>query len=582
MKSEKTSASDKSASDPQKKTGLYTILLGPVSAITIISLVSNLLMLTGPLFMLQVYDRVLASQSLPTLVVLMILVCLLYGFFSFLEAVRTRMAARVANVVDEQISGPLFSAAIKLKTIPGAANTPSPIRDGEILRQFLGGGGPIALLDLPWIPIYLAIVFALHPMLGWLATSGALIIVALMIVNEFTSKRPSQKVSEQQAEQQRLADDAVLNAETAIAMGMQDNLLKRWLRQSQVLKSSQRVTGDRAAFFSSTTKGLRFLLQSSVLALGAYLVIQGQMTGGLMIAASVITSRALAPVEQAVAHWRSLLAAREAVGRIKKTLAVFKDIKRSTQLPLPSADFAAHQVSIGPVGAKKPLLSGVHFALAAGDGVGVLGASGAGKSTLARALIGVWPTMSGEIRIDSALFEHYQTEQIGQIVGYMPQRVELFNGTISQNISRFEEGAKSEAIIEAANAANVHALISSFPDGYDTEIGAQGELLSAGQRQRIGLARALFGNPFLVVLDEPNSNLDAEGDAALSMAIESARARGAIVIVIAHRPSAIASVDKLIYLQEKRQALFGPKDEVLEKITNHKVKGIRTVKAAVA
>lgn len=582
MKRDEPSAVENSSSKPKKKNGLYSILIGPISAITIISLVSNLLMLTGPLFMLQVYDRVLASQSLPTLVVLMILVCLLYGFFAFLEAVRTRMAARTANVVDEEIAGQLFSAAIKLKTIPGAAKAPSPIRDAEILRQFLGGGGPIALLDLPWIPIYLTIVFALHPMLGWLATAGALLIVTLMVINELTSKRPSQHVSEQQAEQQRLADDAVVNAETAIAMGMQDNLLRRWLLQSQTLKSTQKVTGDRAAFFSSTTKGLRFLLQSSVLALGAYLVIQGEMTGGLMIAASVITSRALAPVEQAVAHWRSLLTAREAVGRIRKTLAVFKEAKRSTQLPLPSISFSAHQVSIGPVGSRKPLLNGVHFELAAGDGVGVLGASGAGKSTLARALIGVWPTMSGEIRIDSALFDHYQTEQIGQIVGYMPQRVELFNGTIAQNISRFADNANSKAIIEAANAANVHELISSFPEGYDTEIGAQGELLSAGQRQRIGLARALFGNPFLVVLDEPNSNLDAEGDAALSKAIHNARERGSIVIVIAHRPSAIAAVDKLIYLQEKRQALFGPKEEVLEKITNHKVTGIRTVKAAVA
>lgn len=579
-------------SNPSTPKDLKTVLASPIGMVVIISMMSNLLMLVGPLFMLQVYDRVLASRSVPTLIVLLGLVCVLYGFFAFLDAMRTRMAARIANVVDRKIAGTLFSAAIKLRTIPGATATQNPIRDGEILHQFLGGGGPLNLLDLPWIPIYLTIVFALHPQLGWLATGGAAVIILLMIANELMARTPSEQVGKEQAEQYRQSEDAVLNAETVVAMGMVENLADRWRVQSDARKAVQGTAGDRAAFFSSTTKALRFLLQSGVLALGAYLVIQGQMSGGLMIAASVITSRALAPVEQIVAQWRTLIAARQAAQRIKKTLKVFAETERGTELPLPTAHISVKQLSIAATGTRKPILSGVNFTLAAGDGVGVLGASGAGKSSLIKALVGVWPAQSGEIKFDAAPLDHYQPNRLGQIIGYMPQRVELFGGSVAQNIARFEPGAKSADIIEAANAASVHELISSLPNGYETQIGLQGELLSAGQRQRIGLARAIYQQPFLIVLDEPNSNLDAEGELALERAIQMARDNGSIVIVVAHRPSAISAVDKLLFLKDGRQALFGHKDEVLEKISGksavipkvagQNVTGIRTVKAAVA
>lgn len=560
--------------------GIYRVLSGPIFALVVVSLVSNLLMLTGPLFMLQVYDRVLASQSQPTLVVLTVLVCGLYGFYAFLDGLRARMGARFANVVDSQIAERLFAASVKVKLIPSAAANINPIRDGDVLRQFLGGGGPMVLLDLPWIPIYLGIVFMFHPMLGWLAVSGAIIITLLMVANEFSSRKPSQQTNVEQAARQRQTDDACNNAESVMAMGMLNDLQNRWAEQTQKLKAVQRTAGDRAAYFSSATKGLRFLLQSSVLALGAYLVIQGEMTGGLMIAASVITSRALAPVEQAVAQWRAFIGARQAVGRIKKVLSVGKTDERETRLPLPNAKVMVQGLATAPTGSRASILSGVGFELNAGEGMGVLGPSGAGKSSLARAMVGVWPCMAGELRLDGALLSHYDANQVGQIVGYLPQRVELFSGTVAQNIARFTPEASSEDVIEAARAANIHELVSALPDGYDTQVGAQGDLLSAGQKQRVGLARALFGQPFLIVLDEPNSNLDAEGDAALTDAIQMVRARGAIVIVVAHRPSAIAAVDKLLYVQNGKQVTFGEKNEVLQQITQGAGDNVRTMKAS--
>ncbi len=555
----------------------------PMVALFIVSLISNLLMLTGPLFMLQVYDRVLASKSVPTLVVLTILISALYGFYAFLEALRSRMATRFGNVIDASIGERLFAASIRLKLITGAPANADPVRDGDTLRQFVSGPGPMALLDLPWLPIYMAVVFLLHPALGWLAVGGGLIIIVLMVLNEALSRKPSQQANAAMGARQRQTDTARTNAETILAMGMLADIQSRWRLATQKLVSVQRVAGDRAAFFSSVTKGMRFLLQSAVLALGAYLVIQGEMTGGLMIAASVITSRALAPVEQIVGQWRGFIAARQAYGRIAKILAGLPVEGRDTRLPLPNKQLTIKQLTSGPLGAKVTPLMGITFELNAGEALGVLGPSGAGKSSFARALVGVWPVVGGELRLDGAMLAHYDPSQIGHIVGYLPQRVELFDGTVAENIARFRPGASSEEVIDAARAANIHDLINSLPNGYDTQIGEQGDLLSAGQRQRLGLARALFGQPFLLVLDEPNSNLDAEGDAALSDAVHQAKARGAIVVVIAHRPSAIAAVDKLLFLKNGRQAAFGPKNEVLQQITQQSSgDNVRAMKVPVA
>lgn len=563
-------SSGRTQRDPQPDVGHATgwsIPKGPLLSLFGISLVSNLLMLTGPLFMLQVYDRVLASQSVPTLVALTILVCALYGLYAFIEALRSRMGSRFGSALEQSIGERLLAASVGLRLHAGSAANVDPVRDGDTLRQFVSGGGPLAIFDLPWLPIYLALVFLLHPALGWLATIGGLIIIVLMVLNEWLARGPSLLANGAQTARQRQADANRSNAETIVGMGMMLDMQRRWRDASDRLLRVQQSAGDRSSVFSSITKGLRFLLQSAVLALGAYLVIQGELSGGLMIAASIITSRALAPVEQVVAQWRGFIAARQAYQRIARMLAGMATSERDTTLPLPREQLSIRQLSTAPIGAKAVPLGGVTLDLSAGEALGVLGSSGAGKSSFARALAGVWPALGGELRLDGAALSHYAPDQMGRIIGYLPQRIELFEGTVAQNISRFREGASSEEVIAAARAAKVHDLVQSLPNGYDTDVGEQGDVLSAGQRQRVALARALFGQPFLIVLDEPNSNLDSEGDAALTEAILAAKAWGAIVVVVAHRPSAIAAVDKILYLKFGRQLAFGPKDEVMRQIT---------------
>lgn len=540
---------------------------GPLLSLFGISVVSNLLMLTGPLFMLQVYDRVLASRSVPTLVALTVLVCALYALYAFIEALRARMGARFGSMLEQSIGERLLAASIRFRLMGSAAAGADPVRDGDTLRQFVSGGGPLAIFDLPWLPIYMALVFFLHPALGWLATGGGAIIVVLMVLNEWLARKPALATSSALSARQRQAEANRANAETIIGMGMLADMQRLWREASEKLLLVQQSASDRAVFFSSATKGLRFLLQSAVLALGAYLVILGQLSGGLMIASSIITSRALAPVEQVVAQWRSFVAARQAFHRIGRTLEAVPASDRDTELLLPRASLVVRQLSSGPPAGRVLPLTGVTLELAAGEALGVLGPSGAGKSSLARVLTGIWPVAAGELRLDGAALAHYRADQLGRIIGYLPQRVELFDGTVAQNIARFRENAPSEAIIAAARAAGVHDLIQGLPNGYDTQIGEQGDMLSAGQKQRTALARALFGQPFLIVLDEPNSNLDADGDNALTDAIMTAKAWGAVVVVVAHRPSAITAVDKIVYLKAGRQLAFGPKDEVLRQIT---------------
>ncbi|UYN99981.1 MAG: type I secretion system permease/ATPase [Devosia sp.] len=531
-----------------------------------VSMVSNLLMLTGPMFMLQIYDRVLASRSVPTLIVLTVLICALFGFYAFLETLRSRMAARFADVLDARISGRLFDASVHYRLSSGNARSSDPVRDSDQLRQFLSSPGPLSLLDLPWVPAYLGVVFILHVWLGWLAVAGGLVIVVLMICNEVVSRKPSSELTSHQQVRQRQSDDARNNAETVMAMGMLDTLRTRWTAQSRQMLSAQRRGGDRASLFSSLTKGSRLLLQSLVLALGAYLAIHGDISPGLMIAASIITARALAPVEQIVGQWRSFVGARQAWGRIRRVLDIKLPGERAVSLPLPTRSIAVRNLATAPAGLDGALVAGINFELHAGEGLGIIGASGCGKSSLVRAIMGVWPARAGEVRFDGAPLGHYRPDQVGRMIGYLPQRVDLFDGTIAENIARFRPDATSEKIIAAARLAGAHDLINALEDGYNSPVGEQGDRLSGGQKQRVGLARALYDNPFLIVLDEPNANLDSEGDAAMTHAIQQARARGAIVMVIAHRPSAIAGVEKVLYMQAGRQLAFGAKHDVLPQI----------------
>lgn len=536
-------------------------------ALFAISLVSNLLMLAGPLFMLQIYDRVLSSRSLPTLTAFVVIIIAVYIFYAFIETVRSRMALRLANLVDHSVGGKLFEASVRLRLSTGQTNQVDPVRDGDNLRAFLAGPGPLALLDLPWVPVYLAVVFIIHPLLGWLAVGGALVITALMFANEFVLRKPSKESTAAIYARQRQTDDSRTNAETVVAMGMLADVGRRWTQRTRDMLATQRLTTDRATLFSSITKAVRLLLQSLVLGLGAYVVIHGDMTGGLMIAASVVTSRALAPIEQTIAQGKQFITARQAWERIKRYLAATPDRSRETMLPLPKGTLTIRGLAAAPPGMAAPIFAGINFELGAGDGLGVIGMSGSGKSSLARTICGVWTPWNGEIRLDGSLLQHYDPSQVGQIIGYLPQRSDLLDGTVAENIARFRPDASSEDVFAAAQLANAHDMISALPNGYDTPVGPNGDNLSAGQRQRVGLARALYGNPFVVVLDEPNANLDAEGDAALTDSMNAVRARGGIVIVVAHRPSAVIAVDKLLFMQNGRQVVFGPKNDVLKQVT---------------
>lgn len=551
---------------------------GAVVSLAFVSLTTNLLMLAGPLFMLQVYDRVLASRSLPTLEVLAVLIVGVYAFYGLLEAIRARMTSRLANALEFELGSRLFRTAIRLGIGARAGAPTDPVKDGDTVRSFIAGPGPLALLDLPWVPVYLGALFLVHPLLGWLSTAGGAVAAILMIVSEFVLRRPAQNVTAVSARRARSLEDARNNAEAAIAMSMGSALEERWERLSSELLAAQRDVGDRSSWFSSSSKAFRLLLQSLVLALGAYLVIAGEMTGGLMIAGSVLTSRALAPIEQSVAQWKAFLGARMALGRLRKYLAV-QEATRETALPLPGQRLEVRQVSAAPPGAPRPVLLSASFALDAGDTLGIIGPSGAGKTALARALLGVWPLTSGEVRLDGSMLWHYSPDQLSRMVGYLPQRVDLFAGTVAQNIARFASDLDSGAVVRAARLADVHELIASLSDGYETEVGPQGGWLSAGQRQRIGLARALYAEPFLCVLDEPNANLDAEGDAALAAAVRGIRERRGIAVVIAHRPSAIAAVDKLLFLRAGKQIAFGPKDEVLRQVRGENVRDINPAAA---
>ncbi|MBN9361855.1 MAG: type I secretion system permease/ATPase [Devosia sp.] len=546
-------------------------------ALGVMSLATNLLVLTGPLFMLQVYDRVLASRSVPTLVALFVLVAGTYAFLALLELLRSRMAARFAGAFEASLAPEVFRASLRTGLAPLGLARPDAVRDLDSIRSYLAGPGPLALFDLPWLPVYLAIVFLFHPALGWLATGGALVATILLVINERLSGRPIAEASAAMALRQSLGDDARANAEPVFAMGMQDDVTARWRARSMALAEVQSRGSDVGALYTSVTKSFRLLLQSAVLALGAYLAIRGELSAGLMIAASIVTSRALAPVEQVVAQWRGLTAARQALRRTEQLLATQPSPAARLSLPDPQFTLEVRHFATGPDLHKPPLVSGVGFVLAAGEAMGVLGLSGSGKTSLARGLCGIWPVLQGEVRLDGSELTHFDPVQLGRRVGYLPQSVGLFDGTVAENTARFRADADSGTVLEAARLAGVHDLITSLPDGYDTRIGSRGVALSAGQRQRIGLARALYGDPFLLVLDEPNANLDFAGDNALTTALTAAKARGAVVIVIAHRPSAIAVCDKLIYLVNGRQSAFGAKEEVLRQVTAPapRIEGVR-------
>jgi len=533
----------------------------------VMSCMINLLYLTGSIFMLEIYDRVLPSRSVPTLVGLVILAAGLYVAQGILDLIRGRILVRIGTSLDEALSGRVFETVVRLPLIAGGRNEGlQPLRDLDNIRAFLSSLGPSAFFDLPWLPFYLAICFAFHLLIGATALAGAIILVTLTIVTEFMTRKPAREAMGLAARRNDLASASRRNAEVLVAMGMSGRLTRRWgVANENYLTGNQR-TSDVAGGLGAIAKVMRMMLQSAVLGVGAYLVIHQEATAGVIIAGSILSARALAPVDLAIAHWKGFVAARQSWHRLNRLLGSLPAQGAPTRLQAPSRRLSVESVSIVPPGDQKVIVQDVSFALEAGNGLGIIGPSGSGKSSLVRALVGVWQPVRGKVRLDGAALDQWSPEVLGGHVGYLPQDVELFAGTVAQNICRFDPDAIAENIIAAAREAGVHEMIVKMSEGYETQVGEQGVSLSAGQAQRVALARALYGEPFLIVLDEPNSNLDTEGDEALTRAVRGARERGAIVVVVAHRPIGIEAVDMLLVLKDGRMQAFGPKDQVLGQV----------------
>ncbi|RWQ40696.1 MAG: type I secretion system permease/ATPase [Mesorhizobium sp.] len=539
-----------------------------LAGIALMSGVVNVLALTGSFFMLQVYDRVIPGRSVPTLVGLAVFAGTLFVFQGVLELIRSRLLVRIGMALDARLSGQVYAALMRLPLRTKLAGDGlQSLRDLDQVRSFMSSAGPTALFDLPWMPLYLAICFLFHFWIGMTALAGVVILFSLTLLAEIRTREPARKANSQAAARNTLAEATRRNVEVLQAMGFGSRIAERWSGINADYLDTNATASDLAGTLGTISKILRMMLQSGILAIGAYLVIHQEATGGIMIASSIMMSRALAPIELAIAHWRGFVTARQAWTRLTQLLVLLPEAAISVSLPAPRSALSVENISVTPPGERRLVVQDATFALERGVGLGIVGPSASGKSSLVRAIAGIWLPVRGTVRLDGATLDQWSPEELGNHVGYLPQDVQLFDGTIAENIARFEPQAPSDKILAAARAAGVHDLVIHLPEGYETRIGEAGSALSAGQRQRVALARALYGDPFLVILDEPNSNLDAEGEAALTEAIQRVRARGGVAIVVAHRPSALASLDQVLVMANGRIQAFGPKNEILNKIT---------------
>ena len=536
-------------------------------SVALLSGTVNVLVLAGPLYMLQIYDRVLGSRSVPTLVALTIVLFGAYAFLGAFDLIRSRIVLRTAVLLDRQLSATVHGAVLRIAVQSrNASEAHEPMRDLDQIRAFLLSPGPTAIIDLPWMPAFLVLCYLIHPWIGLLSLGGALILLSLTILNERASRAPARAVSEGIGTRLTVLEAGRRNSESVFAMGMTAELAKRWMEVNDRYLAAVGRSSEIVSSYSSITKVIRLLLQSFILGLGAYLVLKQELTPGSMIAASIMMTRALSPIETAIANWRGFIAARQSMQRLSRVLAKVRSDRTATKLPKPVRSLHVEDVIVAPPGAQTSILTRVRFRLTAGEALGVIGPSGSGKTSLGRTLIGVWPAAKGKVRLDGAALDQWDPQFLGRHVGYVAQNVELFDGTIADNIARMSVEPDPAAILEAATAAGAHDMILRLSSGYATKIGDAGAVLSGGQRQRIGLARALYGGPFLVVLDEPNSNLDREGEKALQQAIRDLKARGAIIVLIAHRSATLAECDKVLFLAKGVQQAFGPRDEILRKV----------------
>ena len=530
----------------------------------------NLLMLTGPMFMLQVYDRVLASGSQETLMVLFALVAGLFAIMGILDFLRGRILANAGARFQAILDGRVFDGVMQRALAPSERAKPAAaLRDLESIQQFLSGSAPFAFFDAPWVPIYLGAIFMFHPLLGAFALAAAILLFFIALLNQIMTKEPEMEARMASAQSEKFSESMRRDAETVRALGMGSAARGRWGEMRGKALGAQMQHSTRAGFFQTFAKTFRMFLQSAILAVGAWLAVKQEISPGMMIAASILMGRALAPVDQAIANWRVFVRARHGARALQEFFAVTPQNEAKTTLPDPKAKLEVSGLAVAPPGERTPIIRGVSFAVEPGEAIGVIGPSASGKSTLARALIGVWQPMIGEVRFDGATLDQWGITGLGQRIGYLPQDVGLFAGTIAQNIARLSPDMDEGEVVKAAQRAGAHRMIVGLANGYDTEIGEGGGQLSGGQRQRVGLARALYGDPPLLIFDEPNANLDAEGEATLVQAIRDAKERGCAIIVMAHRPSAIAACDKLLVMKDGQQQAFGPRDEILRQTTSN-------------
>ncbi|ODC04824.1 peptidase [Terasakiispira papahanaumokuakeensis] len=534
-------------------------------AVGFFSLFINLLMLTAPLYMLQVYDRVVSARSTETLIFLTAIMVFMFAVMGSLEWIRSRILVRVGNQLDSYLSRRTYSAMFEMGVKNATQRSAQPLSDLNTIRQFMTGNGLFAFFDAPWMPIYIALLFVFHAAYGWFAIGAAIILFTVAVFNERSTRKQMQEANSENVKAQNLANSNLRNSEVLHAMGMLPGIQQRWYERHLSFLKKQTLASDRAGIFSNMSKVLRMMFQSLILGLGAYFVIHNEMSPGMMIAGSILLGRALAPVDLLINTWGGFNNARSSYKRLNELLTQIPSSLRKMSLPTPQGNVALETVVVVPPGSKTPALRGLNLEVSPGDHVGIIGPSAAGKSTLSRALLGIWPTANGAIRIDGADVQHYNRDELGPHVGYLPQDIELFDGSVSENIARFGE-VDSEQVVRAAKKAGVHEMILQLPEGYDTVIGSTSGALSGGQRQRIGLARALYGHPKVVVLDEPNSNLDDQGEQALALALKQLHDEQVTVFVVSHRPVLLRNVDKLLMLKDGQVQMFGPRDDVMKQL----------------
>lgn len=540
-------------------------MFGLFASVAVFSIFVNLLMLVGPLYMLQVYDRVLPSRSEETLLALTILIAALYSFQGMLDYARARVAARIGVLAQSRLDARVFRAVLRRSVVSSERSKPSSgLKDLEAVQKLLGSPVLFAVFDMPWAPVYIFAIFTFHPYLGYLSIGGGLILVGVTMLNQMLTRRPEMEATAASLQGDAFAETIRQQGEMIQALGMRGAVLARWQKMRNRALAAQLTSGDKVSQFSTISKTFRFFLQSAVLGLGAYLVIHGQMSAGAMIAGSILLGRSLAPIEQAIGGWPLVQRARQGWKSLKLLLESTPEQPDRTALPRPRAIFEVNQITVFPPEQQRASLRMLDFAIHPGQALGVIGASASGKSTLARVLTGIWRPASGAVRLDGAALEHYDPDVLGSYIGYLPQDVVLFDGTVAENIGRMQEKPDAEAVVIAAKKAGAHEMILGLPQGYDTPVSAGGARLSGGQKQRIGLARAFYGDPVIMVLDEPNSNLDAAGQDALNLAIRQAKSEGKAVVIMAHRPAGIAECDMILIVDGGVAKAFGPRDEVLK------------------